>query len=362
MRSQLLLLISHHPPEKRDHVLFPGFGRYRIPICARCTGIVLGILTGIILCKYIMNISLYLDNIFIYSFLILFGIASAAGFLINWAIPYMTDLSVSRLSRTISGLFCGMSLGILFVTKLLILRFMVVESILFIFTVKTMYMVEMGYGKIVGSWVSRFMGSKRFDISCSIIFLVSGIVLIIRTILDGELSLFIITRTVLVFVLHLLIAYLFLVRDVSEYKSTLKESIVPIVSFTTPIFIIYSTYLLDPTFRFDTVGMILVIFGMGITIISLFNLGRSFGILPSRRKIITKGFYSLIRPPSYAGEMIIGIGLVLAFFNFLTLTILLIGIIATLLRILIEERVLSKEKDYMKYKGKVRYRVIPLVW
>jgi protein-S-isoprenylcysteine O-methyltransferase Ste14 len=79
-------------------------------------------------------------------------------------------------------------------------------------------------------------------------------------------------------------------------------------------------------------------------------------------QIIETGPYHRIRHPAYAGMILANLGIVIFFFNWITLILLaLILIPAIILRIIIEERTLIKIEKYVDY-AKNRPRLIPGIW
>lgn len=81
------------------------------------------------------------------------------------------------------------------------------------------------------------------------------------------------------------------------------------------------------------------------------------------QKVVTEGLYSFVRHPLYFGSVFWHFGVPL----FLNSVLGLVGgIFLTLIfvvRILGEEKMLTKELgDYAEYKKKVKYRLIPYVW
>lgn len=105
--------------------------------------------------------------------------------------------------------------------------------------------------------------------------------------------------------------------------------------------------------------MLVSLVGVGISLWGLASLGRSFGIAPADRGLVTGGAYRLVRHPMYAGELLSFLAVVLAdplVWNvFLFFVILLVFI----LRIGWEEEILN---GYAAYGQRVRWRMLPGVW
>ncbi len=101
--------------------------------------------------------------------------------------------------------------------------------------------------------------------------------------------------------------------------------------------------------------------GIGATL-SLTTLGRSFGVLPARRRVVQRGPFSLIRHPAYACELLMILGCVLTGPS--AAMILTFGVASALVvwRVQIEEDVLSTDPMYVEYAHRVRFRLVPLFW
>lgn len=103
------------------------------------------------------------------------------------------------------------------------------------------------------------------------------------------------------------------------------------------------------------------IFGVW-TVVSLLSLGRSFAVLPALRATVTRGPYSLVRHPTYLGELLMLGSCSVAAWSWGSLG-LFIGVLLTVgLRIMAEERVLEASPDYIAYREQVRWRLLPGVW
>ncbi|MFI5050708.1 MAG: methyltransferase family protein [Gaiellales bacterium] len=56
---------------------------------------------------------------------------------------------------------------------------------------------------------------------------------------------------------------------------------------------------------------ILLLGGLGFSIVSVLALGRCFGVLPDVRGLVTRGPYRIVRHPLYLGELVSALGLVI---------------------------------------------------
>ncbi|TET90382.1 MAG: isoprenylcysteine carboxylmethyltransferase family protein [Methanomassiliicoccales archaeon] len=210
--------------------------------------------------------------------------------------------------------------------------------------------------------LNRMMNTKEFGYACSLVFFISGILYVVRNHAVIGISVIDAVRIGLASSLFFVISYLFAVREVAEDSPTVVESVIPVLSVLTPILIVNVSSLFEPDYSFPIVGTTVMILGLMLTLLALFNLGRGFGILPARRMIVSSGLYAFIRHPVYAGEILIGFGLVLTYLNHVGVVILLLGIVTAGLRIGIEEKKLSADEEYREYQSKVKYKLVPIIW
>jgi len=111
-----------------------------------------------------------------------------------------------------------------------------------------------------------------------------------------------------------------------------------------------------------TVGLVLVTFAAGLSLVSLLAIGRRFGVRPALRALVTGGPYRLVRHPMYLSYVIADIGYNLQEWNSVTLLLVLAGWASLVYRIHAEERVLSQDAEWPAYVASVRYRVLPGFW
>lgn len=112
------------------------------------------------------------------------------------------------------------------------------------------------------------------------------------------------------------------------------------------------------------VGVSVLLQGAGIAAmaVSLFCLGRSFGIVPANRSVKCSGVYRFVRHPLYASELLFYFGFLLGNpspYNFAAVFLVLAG---QIWRAAAEERILRRDAVYGEYMDKVRYRLIPGVY
>jgi protein-S-isoprenylcysteine O-methyltransferase Ste14 len=112
----------------------------------------------------------------------------------------------------------------------------------------------------------------------------------------------------------------------------------------------------------EALGVGLQIIGMLVQLYAKLSLGRSFGVLPATRQLVTRGAYRWLRHPIYFGYLIAHIGFLLANFSLQNCAVFVVLYIAQILRIGREEQMLCSLPGYSGYRDRVRYRLIPLLY
>lgn len=97
-------------------------------------------------------------------------------------------------------------------------------------------------------------------------------------------------------------------------------------------------------------------------VVTLLNLGRSFGILIALREVKTGGLYSVVRHPMYGTDILLRIGFLISHFNYFTAVVFILSTGCYLYRAVLEERFLSREEAYRDYMKKVKYRFLPWIF
>ena len=106
------------------------------------------------------------------------------------------------------------------------------------------------------------------------------------------------------------------------------------------------------TVSISAVGLLVIIAGK-------MSLGRSFGLMPANRGIVSSGLYRFVRHPIYLGYFITHVAFVAANPSLWNLVVLLTADVAQVARALCEERVLATDPAYREYQSRVRWRVVP---
>jgi protein-S-isoprenylcysteine O-methyltransferase Ste14 len=109
-------------------------------------------------------------------------------------------------------------------------------------------------------------------------------------------------------------------------------------------------------------GMVLIVAGALLSILSLWTLGRQFGIRPALRGLTVYGPYAVVRHPMYLSYVLGDVGYNLQECNLGTLALVVVGWAALVFRIESEERVMAQHSDWRAYTRDVRYRLLPGMW
>jgi len=110
------------------------------------------------------------------------------------------------------------------------------------------------------------------------------------------------------------------------------------------------------------IGVTAQAIGNVLALISILQLGRSFGIVAANRGIQTDGLYRYVRHPIYAAYLLAFGGFVLAHPSVINGVVLLVWVGIQIARIHTEERVLGEDLAYCAYRRAVRYRLVPGLW
>jgi protein-S-isoprenylcysteine O-methyltransferase Ste14 len=110
------------------------------------------------------------------------------------------------------------------------------------------------------------------------------------------------------------------------------------------------------------IGLALVTFAAGLSLLSLLTIGKMFGVRPALRDLVTSGPYRFVRHPMYLSYLLADIGYNLQESNLATVVLVLIGWASLIYRIQAEERVLARHRRWKTYATSVRYRILPGLW
>jgi protein-S-isoprenylcysteine O-methyltransferase Ste14 len=81
------------------------------------------------------------------------------------------------------------------------------------------------------------------------------------------------------------------------------------------------------------------------------------------QKVVSTGLYGIVRHPMYLATLFMFLPMPLILGSFWGLIPFSLYLVAIIVRIVNEEKVLTSELDgYIEYKQKVKYRLIPFIW
>ncbi len=115
----------------------------------------------------------------------------------------------------------------------------------------------------------------------------------------------------------------------------------------------------------SVVGDVLVGVGLLIAMITTIQNGYAAANInvESDQKVVSTGFYAMVRHPMYFGNVVLMIGIPLALGSYWGLLFVIPGLAVLAVRILDEEKVLTLElTGYRDYVQQVHYRLVPYVW
>jgi protein-S-isoprenylcysteine O-methyltransferase Ste14 len=129
---------------------------------------------------------------------------------------------------------------------------------------------------------------------------------------------------------------------------------------------------LDHRFSWSTVPRYLIALGdalivLGFYLVFLVFKENSFASgtieVGAEQKVIATGPYALVRHPMYVGALVMLVGVPLALGSLWGLIAIVPMVVVLVARLLDEEKFLAKNlAGYSEYQGKVRHRLLPLIW
>ncbi len=117
-----------------------------------------------------------------------------------------------------------------------------------------------------------------------------------------------------------------------------------------------------PALAPETMTVALSIAGLAVVIAGKLTLGRSFGIMPANRGVVSSGVYRFVRHPIYLGYLLTHVAFLAANPGAWNIAALLAADAALLARAVCEERTLAKDVRYRAYQHQVHWRVCPGVF
>jgi protein-S-isoprenylcysteine O-methyltransferase Ste14 len=155
-------------------------------------------------------------------------------------------------------------------------------------------------------------------------------------------------------VFYTLVAVFFVLREPNRKECSKWETVLAVGAVFLPML------LLRPTGSGASVAgsVIQGVALLGI-LVALVSLGRSFGIAPADRGLVTSGLYRWIRHPLYATETLFYVGFLVSNPSWRNAIGFVMSLAVHVLRIHLEERILE---GYEGYARNVRWRMMPFVW
>jgi protein-S-isoprenylcysteine O-methyltransferase Ste14 len=102
--------------------------------------------------------------------------------------------------------------------------------------------------------------------------------------------------------------------------------------------------------------------GITVVVCGKMSLGRSFGLAPANRGIVSTGMYRFARHPIYFGYLVTHVAFLLANPSLGNAALLAVADIALMFRAVCEEETLAKDGAYREYMQRVRWRILPRVF
>jgi protein-S-isoprenylcysteine O-methyltransferase Ste14 len=106
-----------------------------------------------------------------------------------------------------------------------------------------------------------------------------------------------------------------------------------------------------------TVAMTAV--GLFVVVLGKLSIGRSFGLSPANRGVVSTGMYRFVRHPIYFGYLVTHAGFMLANPMAWNASVLVATDLALMCRAVREEMTLANDEMYRAYMQRVRWRVLP---
>jgi protein-S-isoprenylcysteine O-methyltransferase Ste14 len=106
----------------------------------------------------------------------------------------------------------------------------------------------------------------------------------------------------------------------------------------------------------------LFLLGLLLSMWGKLTLRRSFGLTAANRGVVETGAFGFVRHPIYAGYVLTYISFMMLNPILWNLGVYAVALLAMVMRIRAEERILSEHPAYAAYMTRVRYRLVPGVF
>ena len=162
----------------------------------------------------------------------------------------------------------------------------------------------------------------------------------------------------------LLICWLFLIRRPSTQSrgaGGIMSDVIAVAGTVIVLALSMAPRTNDTTLALATSEALLTV-GLIVMVIGLASLGRSFGIMPRARGLITSGLYRWVRHPIYLGEFLAFGAILVLTLSPVSATVYAVFVVLQLYRMVMEERTLADAyPEYDTYRGHTS-RLLPGVY
>ena len=166
------------------------------------------------------------------------------------------------------------------------------------------------------------------------------------------------------FSFSLLICWLFLVRRPSKSGRGAGGWISDVIAVSGTVVVLIlgmSPKTVDDLLVMAVVEALMTV-GLIIMVIGLASLGRSFGIMPRARGLVTSGLYRWVRHPIYLGEFLVFLGIMILTVSPVSVATYLVFVGLQMYRLVVEEQTLADAyPEYDEYRGRTS-RLLPGVY
>ena len=145
---------------------------------------------------------------------------------------------------------------------------------------------------------------------------------------------------IFVFARALIISYLFLNRDKAVKKDTIFFTAIAYLSTFLPLTYVSGNALIEGDVA-ERILRIIVVVSYSWSVYSLLCLGKSFGISPSKRLLVSTGPYAIVNHPAYWGYVIGETAIIVLNFNLFNVCVLILSASLYLLRAKREDLILK---------------------
>jgi protein-S-isoprenylcysteine O-methyltransferase Ste14 len=157
-----------------------------------------------------------------------------------------------------------------------------------------------------------------------------------------------------------LVVALTIVRRSAESvdRSWVARIITTFSTFGPPLVKPNSLYALAP----ESLTLMICSLGLFLVVSGKISLGRSFGLVPANRGVVSSGMYRFVRHPIYLGYLITHVGFAIANPLGWNWAVLMAADVALMVRAVLEEKTLAQDPAYRDYMQRTRWRIVPGVF